>query len=201
MIAATSPDPVQEFLTPLGLTFPISVADVRQAYLEKAKTAHPDVGGDVAAFKQLHRTYERALAYARRHGLGWISSAVNRDADQQRVIDHVKILGGRVVVEQIKWVEREVGEDFGLLFNMLVGIELHGPQINDDVLDCLAREHNVLASLRWLDLSGSRITYRGLKLLGWFPQLQWVRLHRTRITWYERMKLRRLFSRVQFVTT
>lgn len=48
-------------LAALGLAPPCTVADVRRAFRERAKTAHPDAGGSDAAFIALRRSYEQAL--------------------------------------------------------------------------------------------------------------------------------------------
>lgn len=50
-------------LAELGLEPPCSSADIRQAYRRKARTAHPDQGGDQRAFIRLQNAYRRALAY------------------------------------------------------------------------------------------------------------------------------------------
>ncbi len=45
----------------LGLDFPCTAAQVRAAYHRKARTAHPDRGGDQEAFVALYRAYRDAL--------------------------------------------------------------------------------------------------------------------------------------------
>lgn len=46
----------------LGLTPAASLQDVKQAYRAKALVAHPDHGGDAAAFRELTRAYEKLVA-------------------------------------------------------------------------------------------------------------------------------------------
>jgi hypothetical protein len=46
----------------LGLDFPCTAAQVRAAYHRKARTAHPDRGGDQEAFVALYRAYRDAIA-------------------------------------------------------------------------------------------------------------------------------------------
>ena len=178
-----------DFLRPLSLMLPITVEDVRQAYLAKANAAHPDAGGDIESFKRLQRAYEQALAYARRHSFGWIRSMVETHLAQQQVIEKVKALGGYVDIEKIEWLKREIGDDFVLLSEKVVGIYLHEPQVDDEVLGCLLKERNLLAGLRWLDVAGTRITYKGLKLLRWLPSLQWLGIHGTPVRWWQRVKI------------
>lgn len=57
-----SPEAISD-LAELGLEPPCSSADIRQAYRRKARTAHPDRGGDQRAFIRLQDAYRRALAY------------------------------------------------------------------------------------------------------------------------------------------
>ncbi|HEY7064337.1 MAG TPA: J domain-containing protein [Chloroflexota bacterium] len=45
----------------LGLELPCTEAAVRQAYREKARSLHPDAGGDARAFVALRAAYEEAL--------------------------------------------------------------------------------------------------------------------------------------------
>ena len=44
-----------EFLAVLGLAPPVTEEDVKQAYLVKARTAHPDQGGNVEAIQAAAR--------------------------------------------------------------------------------------------------------------------------------------------------
>jgi hypothetical protein len=54
----------------LGLSFPCSVAEVRAAYRELAKRAHPDRGGSHDGFLALQAAYEKAVRLCRygQHG-------------------------------------------------------------------------------------------------------------------------------------
>ena len=49
-------------LAALGLSAEATVDDVKRAFRERAKTAHPDQGGSDSAFIALKANYERALA-------------------------------------------------------------------------------------------------------------------------------------------
>lgn len=196
IIDEASRNETQEFLAPLGLMLPITVEDVKKAYLARVSMTHPDTGGDVESFKRLQRAYERGLDHARRHDFRWIGSMVETYVEQQGVIGKVMVLGGDVETEQLEWLKGEVGDGFALLSEKVIGIRLRGPQVSDEMLAYLGEQHRVLASLRWLDLSRTRITYRGLKLLCRLPKLQSVRLHETPISWWERFKLRWAFRRL-----
>ena len=43
------------------MLLPCSPEDVKQAYLAKAKLAHPDAGGNTQQFVELQTAYERAM--------------------------------------------------------------------------------------------------------------------------------------------
>src|SRR4051812_26801037 len=103
-----------DFLAVLGLMLPCTEEDVKQAYLAKAKIAHPDAGGDVAQFVALQSAFERALEYSRFHAghRRWLASSMDRYVEQAAVINQIQQLGGKVEVEGIDWLEREVGLDF-----------------------------------------------------------------------------------------
>lgn len=47
----------------LGLELPCSIEDVKRAFREKAKTLHPDHGGDIRDFVKLRTAYSDALVY------------------------------------------------------------------------------------------------------------------------------------------
>jgi len=53
-------------LVALGLTWPCTGQEVKQAFRRKAKTVHPDIGGSSEAFQRLHTAYKEALAFVSR---------------------------------------------------------------------------------------------------------------------------------------
>jgi curved DNA-binding protein CbpA len=53
-------------LAALGLTLPCAEADVKRVYRRKARSLHPDAGGDAVAFRALTRACEDALAFLAR---------------------------------------------------------------------------------------------------------------------------------------
>lgn len=70
----------------LGLTDDATIAEVRQAYHNKARLLHPDLGGDPTAFAELRAAYDEcAVAIQKRvcptcngtkkvtHTVGWSS--------------------------------------------------------------------------------------------------------------------------------
>ena len=87
----------------MGVAPPVTVEDVKQAYLTRVKTTHPDVGGNPADFMALQEAFERATEYAsffesRRR---WLSNAVERYVAQEEIITEVRRLGGSVATESI----------------------------------------------------------------------------------------------------
>jgi hypothetical protein len=200
----------------LGLLPPYSEEDVHEAYRTKAKTAHPDAGGDAVQFVKLHEAYERAMEYIRFHGSrrAWIGARVLEYIQREKVIAEVHKRGGRVDLEHNEWIKTDLGEEFAQLVDKVVGIHLCGPRVGDEAMELLVREQatlqtlavldlsgsrisdqalgelRVLTNLRGLDLSGTAISRRGLKRLLPLPHLQWIRLGRTRVHWWSRMWLR-----------
>ncbi len=49
----------------LGLTMPCSETELLEAYRDRVKQLHPDLGGDSRRFLRLQRHFENALAYLR----------------------------------------------------------------------------------------------------------------------------------------
>jgi hypothetical protein len=45
----------------LGLPWPCTAQEVKQAFRSKVKTVHPDNGGSSEAFQELHSAYKEAL--------------------------------------------------------------------------------------------------------------------------------------------
>jgi hypothetical protein len=206
-----------EFLTVLGLAPPVTEEDVKQAYLDKCKTAHPDHGGDAGAFKRLQEAFEQATEYARFKAsrMKWLSQWVEQYAEQEQVVEQIKKLGGSVEVKSSDPLTRSIGPDFAAVLDKVVGIRLSGPKIDDRVILQLAGQRRMLAGLRKLALVDTAVTHAGLlqfrnfetlrhldltgtsvdpvaldALLRELRQLETVVLERTGIGWPTRMKLR-----------
>ncbi|MFV2065848.1 MAG: hypothetical protein ACC645_02640 [Pirellulales bacterium] len=180
-----------EFMATLGILPPYTFEDVKQAYLVKVRTAHPDVGGDCDAFVRLQKAFERATEYVRSRGIprSWLGAYVERYMLQQAIIDQVVELGGHVDVESIAWLNDDLGPDFAQITEELVGIHLHGPHVGDDALKPFATNLTPLRSLRVLDLSGTRIGDQGLCCLHMLPRLRSADLRSTRITYHGLVRL------------
>ncbi len=206
-----------EFLTILGLAPPVTEEDVKQAYLIKARTAHPDHGGNVNDFKRLQEAFEQATEYARFKAsrMQWLGRWVEQYAEQERVIQEIKDLGGTVDVQSSDPLTKSIGPDFAVVLDKVVGIELHGRQIDDTAVIHLVGQRRLLAGLRTLSLLDTSVTYVGLlqlraletlrhldlsgteveitaleALLRELRQLESLALDRTGISWPARLKLR-----------
>jgi hypothetical protein len=212
------PDARPEFFAVLELAPPISVDDVKQAYLAKVKSVHPDHGGTMEDFLILQEAFTHAMEYAkfRVDRMKWLSLQVERYAAQEELVRQIEALGGEVESQSIDWIKRSFGEDFSQLLDLIVSIRLRGPQINNAVIELLVREQAALQqlhsislidtqvndfgvlmlrafqSLKRVDLSGSTITKESLYISFWLPDLQWLGLKRTRISW-----LSKLFHRIK----
>ncbi len=170
--------PRPEFLAVLGLVPPITVDDVKQAYLDKAKNAHPDRGGNPEDFIRLQRAFEQATEYARFKAgrMQWLSRWVEQYAEQQQVVDRVRAMGGTVDVEAADALAPSIGQDFAVVLDRLVGIRLVGPQVDDSTLAYLATERRLLLSMARLELVNTKITDGGLLQLRGFEGLRHLNL-------------------------
>lgn len=212
-----------ECMVALGLSPPYSVEDVKQAYFIRAKTAHPDAGGNEGAFRRLYEAYEQAMAYvhSRPDSQAWIRAQVERYLDQVRVIRELERRGGRVEIETLDWLSPMYGEDFAHLVDRIVGVTLSGPQFGDRDVEYLVAHRSTLGNLQRLDLSRSkvsddglgrlgilttlqcldlhdtRISRRGLDVLRYLPTLRSVDLRGTRVGWWRRLRLRRRFRQAK----
>jgi hypothetical protein len=210
------------FMETLGLLPPYTSEDVHAAYREKAKTAHPDHGGSESEFEALHGAYEHAQEYLRFHQdrRHWLAGQVERYVAQEKVINEVRWRGGEVEIEQVDWMKRSFG-DFAVLTEMLRGIRLRGPAADDSFLEHLGEHAAALAHLLWLDVSGGRISDRGvlqlqalknlrrldvsatpisvkaLRIVQELPDLEWLNLTGAPIGWWARWRLRQSFPRLR----
>lgn len=169
-----SADGRPEFLVILGVLLPCNEEDVKQAYLAKVRSAHPDRGGDPAEFRRIQEAFEKASEYARFSAsrTRWLAASVERYAAQELFREELERRGGRVEVEQVDWLKQEIGEDFAQVMERLVGLEFHGPEHDDRLIDYLAREAPLLGNLRSLNLAGTKVTDTGVERLYVFKGLR-----------------------------
>jgi hypothetical protein len=225
--ASTNPAEARpEFLVALGLIPPCTVEDVKQAYLAKVRTAHPDKGGSPEEFRRLQEAFEKATEWARFRAsrIAWLGSWVEKYVEQDSLVTEIQERGGKVKVEGVDWLRRSFGDDFSQVAEKVNGIELHGPGVNDVTLSWLGSHRTSLASLKSLDLSGSSITDAGLQHVAAFPalreldlsrtgvtsaglvvldhlkELEWLGLSGTSIGWLSRVRLGMKYSKLQIAT-
>lgn len=188
------------FLEVLGLSVPVTPADVRHAFLEKAKEAHPDRGGDSQQFKALQSAFEEALAFAQRNGkrLPWIGLQMPLYIAQREIVRLVESWGGKAEVQQLGWLEDTIGEDFTAIADRLVEIDLTGCDVgntelllladhpeglqflevlrlaNTDVADTGVMKVTAASNLRYLDVRGTSVSRQLRKQLARLPQMHRV---------------------------
>jgi hypothetical protein len=215
--------PRPDFLVILGLLPPVTVDDVKQAYLEKAKTTHPDRGGNADEFVALQKAFEQATEYARFKAsrMEWLSQWVGQYAEQEATIAEVQALGGSVEIAGNDLLGNSIGNDFATVLERLISMRLSGPRIDDAFLVSLASRRQTFASLqklelidtqvtsvgaqqlqyfgslRHLDLTGTHVSLRTAQsLLGKLDQLETLVLHNSGIGWLDVTKLRLSHLRV-----
>lgn len=181
-----------EFLKKLGLSLPVSPEDVKQAYREKVKTEHPDrPGGDPERFKQLQEAFDEAIRFAARNGkrLPWIGHQVPIYIAQRNVLRLVERWGGRVELESFDWLKDTVGEDFSLIADRLVEIDLSGTKIGDAELRQLTDDPDGVQYLEILRLVDTEVGDRGAITLARAESLRILDLRGTNVSQRMRRQL------------
>ncbi|QDU87718.1 DnaJ domain protein [Pirellulimonas nuda] len=182
------------FLKRLGLSLPVTVEDVKQAYYVKAREAHPDHNGDPQQFKEIQRAFDEAVEFAKRNGkrLPWIGAQLPIYVAQRDVVDKVQRWGGRVVVEPLEWLEDTVGQDFASLADRLTEIDLAGADIGDAEVGELIADPDGLRYLEVLGLANTRVTNAGALKIAGATRLKLLDLRGTPVTIGMRKQLQTL---------
>jgi hypothetical protein len=210
----------------LGLLPPYTLEDVKAAYRVKVLEVHPDRGGDPEDFIRLQGAYELALEHVASRGdrRAWIARQVDSHLRQEEIAAEVGRLGGVVLRESIDWLNRSFGDGFVSLADRIRLIRLHGVEAGDGFLAFLGKQPRRAPYLTELDVAGCRITDRGLgelagyqmlrrldvsgtsvtmqglrALLSTLPELEWINVGGTKLSWWSRWRLRRAFPRVKIV--
>lgn len=216
--AAPSSDlQVPECLAILGLRPPLTLEDVKQAYMALAKTAHPDRGGDPQAFIRLQKAFDEATDYVKFKAskLEWLASKIDAYAQQQEVATETIERGGSIEMEETDWLRRSFGEDFGHVADKLVAVRLSNGRADDvfaillgfraDSLKDLAvlelvggtitdeglLQLKALKGLRRLDLRGTQVGKLAAEIPGWFEQLEFLGLPKGALGMFARMTMPR----------
>jgi hypothetical protein len=195
--AAAGP-PQPECLAILGLRPPLTLEDVRQAYMEKAKRAHPDRGGDPQEFIRLQRAFDEATDYVtfKASRLEWLASRIDAYAQQQEVATETIERGGSIEMEETDWLRKSFGEDFGHVADKLVAVRLANGRADDVFAILLGFRADSLKDLAELDLAGGPLTDEGLLQLKGLANLRHLDLRGTNVGklaaeipgWFERLE-------------
>ncbi len=182
------------FLKRLGLSLPVTVEDVKQAYYVKARETHPDHQGDPQAFKEIQRAFDEAVEFAKRNGkrLPWIGAQLPIYVAQRNIVEMVESWGGRVVVEPLEWLEDTVGTDFAALADRLTEVDLAGTRIGDNEIGELLADADGLRYLEVLGLAGTKVTNAGALKIAGAARLKLLDLRGTRVTIGMRKQLQSL---------
>lgn len=168
----------------LGLMPPYTADEVKQAYLSRVKTAHPDAGGSEADFLKLQQAFEEANAYLGDHATRWtwVAYRVEIYAKQQTLATRLANLGANVEIEVAPHLVNRWGEDFAHLADEIVAIHLHGRQFTDETIGMLVEASDSLSKLRVLGLRDTRISEAGIRQLSVLTSLRHLELRNMRAT-------------------
>lgn len=179
--AADSQHP--ECLSILGLLPPVSLEDVKQAYMVKAMQAHPDRGGDPQAFIRLQKAFDDATEFVKFKAskIEWLASKIDAYAQQQEVATETIERGGSIEMEETDWLRRSFGDDFGHVADKLVAVRLPNGRADDVFAILLGFRADSLKDLAVLDLAGGPLTDEGLLQLKELKSLRHLDLRGTKV--------------------
>jgi hypothetical protein len=204
------------FAVTLGLLPPYSMDDVKRAYREKVKDAHPDRGGERDTFDRIQQAFEEAGEYLkfRSDRRLWIAARMDEYLGVESLIERLRALGAEVDSTMLDWVRRSFG-DFANLTESIIGVRLTDSTNVAELVDTMIGERaslpglkrlslagcpvdNLLAlelrafkSLAELDLSRTPITDRALTVVDFLPDLVSLNIEGTSIGWWSRHKAER----------
>jgi hypothetical protein len=172
-----------EFAVTLGLLPPYTVDDVKRAYLDKVKDAHPDRGGDRAEFDRIQHAYEQANEYLRFRAdrRQWIAARMEEYLAVESLTSRLRALGAEVDTLMLDWVRRSFG-DFADLTESIIGVRMVNAANVGELVDAMVREQAVLPALKRLELPGCAVNDRLAMQLRVFKRLEHLDLSHTAIT-------------------
>ena len=188
-----------ECLVVLGLIPPVSLEDVKQAYLVRAREAHPDRGGSPEEFVRVQQAFEDATEFVKfkANKLEWLASKIDAYAQQQEVVTETIERGGSAEMEETDWLRKSFGDDFGHVADKLTAVRLNGPPADDVFCILLGFRAESLKDLAVLDLARGSLTDEGLLQLKELKNLRHLDLRGTQVTsklageipgWFERLE-------------
>ena len=188
-----------ECLVILGLMPPVTLEDVKQAYLVRAREAHPDRGGSPEEFVRVQQAFEDANEFVKfkANKLEWLASKIDAYAQQQEVVTETIERGGSIEMEETDWLRKSFGDDFGNVADKLTAVRLNGPAADDIFCILLGFRSESLKDLAILDLAGGSLTDEGLLQLKELKNLRHLDLRGTQIGsklaseipgWFERLE-------------
>ncbi len=208
------------FAVTLGLLPPYSMDDVKRAYREKVKDAHPDRGGDRDTFEHIQTAFEEAGEYLKFRGDRrlWIAARMDEYMEVVALTERLRALGAEVDSTMLEWVRHSFG-DFANLTESIVGIRLHDSKNAAELVEAmiedlpslpglkrlslsgcqvdnlLALELRVFKSLADLDLSRTPITDRALTVVEFLPDLVALNIEGTGVGWWASRKAERILRK------
>jgi hypothetical protein len=208
------------FAVVLGLLPPYTMEDVKRAYREKVKDAHPDRGGDRNNFERIQTAFEEGSAYLkfRSDRREWIAARMEEYVAVGDLIDRLRELGAEVDSTMLDWVRHSFG-DFADLTVSIIGVRLEDSQNASAMIDVmidqqeslpglkrlslagsqvenmLALQLRVFKSLAQLDLSRTQINERALTVAQFLPDLVELNLDGTSVGWWAKRKVERLLQK------
>lgn len=182
----------------LGLMPPVTLEDVKQAYLARARDAHPDRGGSQDQFVRVQQAFEEATEFVKfkANKLEWLASKIDAYSQQQEVVTETIERGGSIEMEETDWLRKSFGDDFGHVADKLIAVRLPNERADDVFCILLGFRADSLKDLATLDLSGGTLSDEGLLQLKSLSNLRRLDLRGTRVGklageisgWFERLE-------------
>ena len=181
-VSSAGRDQRPEFMAILGLLPPYTMEDVKGAYRDKAQTAHPDYGGNVAEFRRIQAAYEEAQRYVvfRSDKRAWIAAQMERYAAQEQLEQQLRELGAEVEHQEADWLQRSYG-DFAQLTATIETVRLHDSPQGNRVIQLLVDNHTLVGSLKRLELVRCQLTEDAVLSLSCLQLLEQLDLRHNRL--------------------